>query len=165
MAREKQKTKTCPECGGSMRFEAREDSVEHRGQRRVFKTAAWWCTSCGEAILDAAALKASERALIELRAEVDGVLLPEQVARIREKLELSQREAGRLLGGGPRAFQKYESGQVLVSEPMKNLLLLLGKDPRRLAELRSKPRAGSSAKSGGETGSKRRARRSVDSSG
>jgi HTH-type transcriptional regulator/antitoxin MqsA len=57
------------------------------------------------------------------------------VASIRERLKLSQRRAGELLGGGPRAFQKYESGEQQVSVPMANLLRLLDKDPRRLADL------------------------------
>jgi HTH-type transcriptional regulator/antitoxin MqsA len=61
------------------------------------------------------ALRAAERAFIELRAQ-----------------------AGRVLGGGPRAFQEYESGKAPVSGPMKNLLVLLDKDPRRLRELRAK---------------------------
>jgi len=63
---------------------------------------------------------------------------------IRERLQLSQRRAGELLGGGPRAFQKYESGSQQVSVPMTNLLRLLAKDPKRLAEL-----SGSAAKAKG----------------
>ena len=75
------------------------------------------------------------RAFLELRAKVEGVLSPDEVAGIRERLQLSQRRAGELLGGGPRAFQKYESGTQQVSTPMANLLRLLDKDPRRLAEI------------------------------
>ena len=125
----------CPECGRAMTYEVREDHVEYRGHRRAFKTTAWWCPQGHESIQDGSALKVAERAFVELRAEVDAVLLPEQVARVRERLGISQREAGRLLGGGARAFQKYESGKVPVSEPMKNLLILLRNDPSRLAEL------------------------------
>ena len=33
---------------------------------------------------------------------------PQEIRRIREKIGLSQVEAGELLGGGPRAFTKYE---------------------------------------------------------
>jgi HTH-type transcriptional regulator/antitoxin MqsA len=72
---------------------------------------------------------------LELKAEVDEVLGPTQVAEVREKLGLSQRKAGELLGGGPRAFQKYESGKQAVSVPMSNLLRLLDRDPRRLREI------------------------------
>jgi len=50
---------------------------------------------------------------------------------------LSQRKAGELLGGGPRAFQKYESGKQAVSVPMNNLLRLLSNDPSRLHEIES----------------------------
>jgi HTH-type transcriptional regulator/antitoxin MqsA len=48
---------------------------------------------------------------------------------------LSQRRAGEILGGGPRVFQKYESGEQQVSAPMANLLRLLARDPHRLDEL------------------------------
>jgi HTH-type transcriptional regulator/antitoxin MqsA len=41
-----------------------------------------------------------------------------------------------LLGGGPRAFQKYEAGTQAVSSPMSHLLTLLANDPKRLDELR-----------------------------
>lgn len=131
-------SKRCPECGGTMRYETRTDRVEYKGQARTFDTTAWWCSDCGESIQDGPALRAAERAFIELRAQVDDVLLPEEVAEVREKLGISQREAGRVLGGGPRAFQKYESGKVPVSGPMKNLLVLLDNDPKRLRELRTK---------------------------
>lgn len=134
--KERKTSKTCPECGGKMRWETRDDSVEYKGHRKAFSTTAWWCESCDEAIIDGPALQIAERAFVELRAEVDQILLPEEVSEVRKKLNISQREAGRILGGGPRAFQKYESGQVPVSEPMKNLLVLLRNDPRRLKELR-----------------------------
>ena len=54
---------------------------------------------------------------------------------MREALGLSQRKAGEILGGGPRAFQKYESGKQAVSVPMSHLLRLLARDPSRLKEL------------------------------
>ncbi len=76
-----------------------------------------------------------DKALVELKAEVQGVLKPDEVRAIRLRLKLSQRKASDLLGGGPRAFQKYESGEVLVSRPMTQLLRLLERDPRRLEEL------------------------------
>lgn len=94
-----------------------------------------WCDRCGEAVFEGDALQKRERAFLELRAKVEGVLSPDRVAAIRERLKLSQRRAGEILGGGPRAFQKYESGTQQVSVPMTNLLRLLERDPRRLGEL------------------------------
>jgi HTH-type transcriptional regulator/antitoxin MqsA len=119
-----------------MKYETREDFVEYKGHRRAFESTGWWCTACNEAIFEGPELQKAEQAFVGLRAEVESVLLPKQIAAIRKKLHLSQREAGKVLGGGPRAFQKYEAGSVPVSAPMNNLLLLLGNDPNRLEELR-----------------------------
>jgi HTH-type transcriptional regulator/antitoxin MqsA len=118
-----------------MVHERRSDPIEYQGRKRTLKTLGWWCSKCDEAIFDGKALRAREKALLELKAEVDGVLGPKEVADARERLGLSQRKAGELLGGGPRAFQKYESGTQAVSVPMSRLLTLLANDPKRLREL------------------------------
>ena len=129
------KTQPCPECGGSMRYERRDDALAYKGQEQVRRTLAWWCTKCGEAIFAGKALLARDRAFQQLKAEVDHVLGPNEVATVRGKLRLSQRRAGEVLGGGPRAFQKYESGKQVVSVPMSNLLRLLAHNPARLREI------------------------------
>lgn len=126
---------SCPECGGSMRHEARLDEVSYLGKTRSVEILGWWCSTCDEAILDGVALRARQVAFLELKAQADGVLGPAEVASVRERIGLSQRKAGELLGGGPRAFQKYESGEQAVSVPMSRLLVLLGNQPKRLREL------------------------------
>jgi HTH-type transcriptional regulator / antitoxin MqsA len=131
----RQKSIRCPECRGPAVFETRTDTVEYKGHKAAVRIPGRWCKNCGDAVLEGDALAKRERAFLELRAKVEGVLSPRQVAHIRERLKLSQRRAGELLGGGPRAFQKYESGGQQVSVPMANLLRLLEKDPRRLAEI------------------------------
>ena len=57
------------------------------------------------------------------------ILTPDEIRATRERLGLSQREAGRLLGGGPRAFAKYEAGTVNPSAASNNLLLVLRSNP------------------------------------
>jgi HTH-type transcriptional regulator/antitoxin MqsA len=143
----KTKTQPCVSCAtGTMRYERRDDVVAYQQQERHLEVQGWWCDSCGEAIFDGAALAERERAFLELKAEVDEVLGPEQVAAIRKQLGLSQRSASELLGGGPHAFQKYESGKQAVSVPMSNLLYLLANDPTRLREIQrlrpTRPRGG-----------------------
>jgi HTH-type transcriptional regulator/antitoxin MqsA len=129
------KTQPCPECGGIMRYVNHDDVLKYQGHERTIKTLGWWCTKCGEGILSGDALKDHERAFVAFKAKIDGVLAPDEIARARQKLRLSQRRAGELLGGGPRAFQKYESGAQAASTPMSNLLRLLANDPSRLGEI------------------------------
>jgi HTH-type transcriptional regulator / antitoxin MqsA len=138
---------TCPECGSSMVYETRPDTLAYGGEERVFPMLAWWCTSCDEAIFEGQPLADRERAFLELKAEVDEVLSPSQVAAVRAKLGLSQRRAGELLGGGPRSFYKYESGKQAVSVPMSHLLTLLDHDVSRLQELRGAAEPGRVASS------------------
>lgn len=133
----KKQTSTCHECGGQMILETRPDVIKYKGRETTIKTKALWCQNCGEAILDADALQKSEEAFLELRAAVQKVLSPKEVQKIRKDvLHLSQREASEMLGGGPRAFQKYESGKQVPSLPMSRLLTLLQNDPKRLKEIR-----------------------------
>ncbi len=128
-------TQPCPECGGTMRYTTGNDQLTYKGQSRIIKTLGWWCQDCGEGILTGEPLREHEKAFLSFKAEVDRVLSPTDVAEVRKKLGLSQRKAGELLGGGPRAFQKYEGGSQAVSAPMSNLLRLLDNDPARIEEL------------------------------
>lgn len=130
-----EKSVRCPECGSVTVLETRLDTVEYKGETATVRVKGHWCSKCTEAVLEGAALIKREQAFLALRAKVEGVLGPKDVAAIRARLKLSQRRAGEVLGGGPRAFQKYESGEQQVSVPMANLLRLLEKDPRRLVEL------------------------------
>ena len=129
------KTQPCPECGGTMRYEKHDDVIVYEERSRTIKTLGWWCTKCDEAILTGEPLVAHERAFQQLKAEVEGVLGPKEVIRARAALGLSQRKAGEILGGGPRAFQKYESGKQALSVAMSHLLRLLASDPSRLREI------------------------------
>lgn len=131
----KTKTQPCPECGGTMKFGPKTRIMKYRDLEEKVRVTGWWCGSCDEGILTGEELRKYSRALQDLKARAEQVLPPAEVAAIREKLGLSQRQAGELLGGGPRAFQKYEAGSQTPSVPMSHLLTLLARDPRRLAEL------------------------------
>jgi len=66
---------------------------------------------------------------------VEPVIEPDEVRAIRKKLELSQVEAGELLGGGPRAFAKYEAGAIKPRASVVRLLRLLDQNPGAMASL------------------------------
>ncbi len=59
----------------------------------------------------------------------DQKLLPEDIRRIRLKLGLTQEQAGERIGGGRRAFAKYESGSVQPSAGVANFLRALDRNP------------------------------------
>ena len=61
---------------------------------------------------------------------------PEEIRAIRTDLGLSQVEAGKLLGGGPRAFTKYEAGTVKPAASVVALLRVLEADPNMIHVLR-----------------------------
>lgn len=56
--------------------------------------------------------------------ERDGLLTGAQICELRKALDLNQRQAASIFGGGSNAFNKYESGEVLQSFAMDRLLRL-----------------------------------------
>ena len=70
---------------------------------------------------------------------------PEEIRALRKRLGLSQVEAGELLGGGPRAFAKYEAGSLRPAASLVTLLRLLEADRGALASLRGDASRPSSA--------------------
>ena len=62
-------------------------------------------------------------------------MTPEEIKDLRLSLGLTQVEAGELLGGGPRAFTKYEAGTVKPSASTIRLLQLLEADPSMISVL------------------------------
>jgi len=78
-------------------------------------------------------------ALRALKEEVEGIPAPATIKRVRQKLNLSQREAGGILKVGENAFDKYERGLVEPSGPTSQLLRLLDRHPELVDELRQQP--------------------------
>ena len=66
-------------------------------------------------------------------------MLPEEIREIRLNLGLTQTEAGKLLGGGPRAFSKYEAGVVEPSAGLVKLLQILDREPSALSAISDRP--------------------------
>jgi DNA-binding transcriptional regulator YiaG len=69
------------------------------------------------------------------RARREQELTPQEIRVIRETLGLSQVEAGELLGGGPRAFAKYENGSTKPSASIVKSLKMLEANPQTLEAL------------------------------
>lgn len=127
--------RTCPACGGRAVRETRPRVIRYKSASVEIQQPAWWCVDCREGVLNSKDAAVADVAFATLKARVEGVLAPGEIVRIRKLLKLSQREAGKILGGGARAFQRYETGSIVVSKPMSNLLMLLGRKPNLVEEI------------------------------
>lgn len=133
--------RSCPECGGNdMVRGTRTTTVKYRGlESEPFEQPGLWCQSCDEGLLSFKDMEVSTRQMHILKAQVECLLSPSEVRHVRRKLGLTQKEAGLILGGGPNAFQKYESADVLTSQAISNLLRVLKQHPAALEVLRPRP--------------------------
>jgi HTH-type transcriptional regulator/antitoxin MqsA len=131
----------CPETGAPMYRGVRPMTLTYKGESLTFDMPGWYCDQSEESIHTGEDMKISDRKLNLLKARSEKLLEPEEIRRIRKKLHLSQEEAGLLIGGGPRAFQKYESGDLLPSRAVSSALMLLDHDPVALSVLKMHKKA------------------------
>ena len=97
------------------------------------------CASCGEEIVDSKCLKESGRKIRDFYRKVDGLLQSDEIKRIRKfKLGLTQDDASKLIGGGPKSFCKYENCDVVQSEAVDNLLRILDAYPHTMEVIKAK---------------------------
>ena len=61
---------------------------------------------------------------------------PDFIASVRKKLDLDQREAGEIFGGGVNAFSRYENGNTKPPLALVKLLKVLDRHPDLLDEIR-----------------------------
>jgi HTH-type transcriptional regulator/antitoxin MqsA len=128
----------CPDSGVELVRDVRPFTITYKGKSHTFEMPGLWAVDGSEnAMFLPEDMKVSDKALNLLKAKVENLVTPEHVKRIRQRLKLSQAKAGELIGGGPRAFQKYEAGSVLVSRGVSSALRLLEAKPDMLSELTS----------------------------
>jgi len=131
----------CPVTGAPMHRGVRPMALTYKDQSITFDMPGWYCDQSDESIHTGEDMKVSDRMLNLLKTRTEGLLEPEEIRRIRKKLRLSQEAAGILIGGGPRAFQKYESGDLVPSRAICSALLLLDHDPDALSLIKAHSKA------------------------
>jgi HTH-type transcriptional regulator / antitoxin MqsA len=119
-----------------MHRDTRPMTLTYKGETITFDMPGWYCDASDESAHTGQDIKVSDRMLNRLKARTEGLLEPEEIRRIRKKLGLTQADAGEIIGGGPRAFQKYETGDLLPSRAISSALALLDHDPSALTVLR-----------------------------
>ena len=127
----------CEDCAAILQRGLRPRTWTYKGQSVTVDQPGWYCPAdhAHECVFDEGDMLATEGAILGLRAAVEGTLPAAEVRRIRCRLGLSQRQAGRLLGGGPMAFHKYERGEIAVTRSVTVLLRLLDRHPELVGEV------------------------------
>ena len=125
------------ETGEKLARDVRPLTIAYHGYRKTFDMPGWYPEGDGEATFTDEDMKTYDKALKELKIEAEHLLPPAEIRSIRKRLKLTQVQAGNILGGGKKAFQKYESGEILPSRAISNLLRVLSKEPSLLEILPS----------------------------
>jgi HTH-type transcriptional regulator/antitoxin MqsA len=124
-------TRTHPETGETLRRGVRRQTVRYGSLSRQLDVPGWYPDGGGEGVHSGADLAEFDEAYRELREQY-----AKRVRAVRKRLKLSQEEAGRIIGGGKRAFQKYESGATPPSDAAVGLIELLSRHPEEVETLR-----------------------------
>lgn len=129
----------CPSCGAAKLVRKTRDlSYTYKGETTTIRRVAGdYCPSCGEAVLDPGESARTSAAMLAFNKRVNAASVdPAFIARVRRKLDLDQKEAAEIFGGGVNAFSRYETGRTKPPLALVQLLRLLDKHPDQLDELR-----------------------------
>ena len=130
----------CPVCGVTVLVrEARDLPYSYRNKSTsIAAVTGDFCPACAESILDATE---SNRVMREMRAfskQVNAAIVdPGFITNVRKKLDLDQREAAEIFGGGVNAFSRYENGKTKPPLALVKLLKVLDRHPDLLNEVRA----------------------------
>lgn len=124
------------ETGETLRRGVRPFIVSYKGKSITVELPGYYPENGDEGVHVGDDMAVTDAALRALKEEIEGIPSPGTIRRVREKLKLSQREAGGLLKVGENAFDKYERGLVEPSGPTSQLLRLLDQHPELIEELR-----------------------------
>jgi HTH-type transcriptional regulator / antitoxin MqsA len=127
--------KTCPTClQGTLKHGKKRTSFEYRGHILDYEQTGAWCNNCEEVVLSGKEALATEPLINDFISRIDKEEASE-IARIRKKLKLSQKQAVQITGGGHNAFSRYERGEVKPLPAVINLLKILDRHPELLKEV------------------------------
>ena len=130
----------CPVCGAAhLIHDTRDLPYTYKGEKTVIPAGtADFCSACDESITD---MSETERVMREMQAfnkQVNAAIVdPAFIVNVRKKLDLGQREAAEIFGGGINAFSRYENGKTKPPLALVKLFKLLDRHPELLREVKA----------------------------
>lgn len=130
----------CPVCGAAQLIhDTRDIAYTYKGESTVIPAVtADFCTACDESITDASETKRVMDLMLAFNKQVNAAIVdPAYIASVRKKLDLDQKEAAEIFGGGVNAFSRYENGKTKPPLALIKLLRVLDKHPNLMREVRA----------------------------
>jgi HTH-type transcriptional regulator/antitoxin MqsA len=130
----------CPACGAAhLIHDTRDLPYSYKGEVTVIPAVtADFCPACGESITDMAETARVMREMQAFNKQVNAAIVdPAFIAKVRKKLDLGQREAAEIFGGGINAFSRYENGKTKPPLALVKLFKLLDRHPDLLNEVKA----------------------------
>ena len=130
----------CPVCGAAELIpDTRDVSYTYKGESTVIPAVTGeFCPACDEIVLNREHGDRYSELLGAFQRQVNAAFVdPEYIAKVRRKLDLDQRQAAELFGGGVNAFSRYENGKTKPPLALVKLFKLLDRHPDLLNELRA----------------------------
>jgi putative zinc finger/helix-turn-helix YgiT family protein len=131
---------TCPICGtGQAKQIKKAYRTMYDGQPvSLPKVEMFRCAECQEEFFNPEQAQAVSVEVKNTVRRLSGLLPPERILAIREKVHLTQSELERLFGQGPKVVTRWESGRVIQSKTADTILRMLEKDPDIILSLLKK---------------------------
>lgn len=128
----------CPCCGAAeLIHDTRDMLYTYKGEAHTIPAVTGdFCPACGEAVLNREHGDRYSTLVGVVQRQVNSAYVdPDYIARVRRKLDLDQRQAAELFGGGVNAFSRYENGRTKPPLALVKLFKLLDRHPDLLGEL------------------------------
>lgn len=129
----------CPICrGAELVHDTRDMPYTYKGESTIIPAMTGdFCPACGEVVLEIGESVRTSALMLEFNKQVNASIVdPGFIASVRKKLQLDQREAAEIFGGGVNAFSRYENGKTKPPLALVKLLKVLDRHPDLLAEVR-----------------------------
>lgn len=120
----------CPVCElGNLAAVNKNLSFNYKGNETVINSNVYVCPECAEECLEPDDQKAIDKKLTAVRRQIDGLLSPDEIRKIRKKFGYTQVAFADFLHVGEKNFARYENGKTTQSRSMDNLLRILNHSP------------------------------------
>ena len=130
----------CPNCGkAKLVHDTRDVNYTYKGESTVLPDVTGdFCPACDEYVLSDAESRRTMDLMLAFNKQVNASIVdPDFIASVRKKLDLDQRQAAEIFGGGVNAFSRYETGRTKPPLALVKLLKVLDRHPDLLSEVRA----------------------------